>query len=264
MKRGQVTYFIIAGLIVLLAVILIFSARLSFLKDVYEGQRTKLLGVPADIKPVGDYVQGCLDQTANDAIVFVMLQGGYVEPSLNPGVFIGYNSVDIPYWYYNNEDTSSNITDIEYSISSYAENVFPTCIDSVKSNFKDYTIDYTTIFPKTSIKGDKVLIDINTDIKVNYKEKTYSLKNFKTNPKTDVIDVFDEAKTIFNKVKINNQLSLDEISNLKYNIKFFYTNELSVIYSISSNNTIINFAVKFEEITEENEFIREELQNITL
>jgi len=57
---------------------------------------------------------------------------------------------------------------------------------------------------------------------------------------------------------------LDEISNLKYNIKFFYTNELSVIYSISSNNTIINFAVKFEEITEENEFIREELQNITL
>src|SRR3989344_9340452 len=99
MKRGQVTYFIIAGLIVLIAVILIFSARLSLLKDVYEEQTAKLLGVPADIKPVEDYVQECLNDVSKTGVDFVLLQGGYYAPK----EYIPLDIFKVAYWYDNKD-----------------------------------------------------------------------------------------------------------------------------------------------------------------
>ena len=177
MKRGQVTQFIIAGLIILIAVIFIISARLDYVKDLFEQQKTKLSGVPDDIKPIENYLQNCFGEMGDDAITLVMLQGGYLYPNLDPGQYKEYTSIDIAYWYYGEEDLSPDINDIENNLAYYADEILPTCIDSISENyeFNEYNLSYNQIETNVNIKGDNFIFNSDINLNIEYKGKNYKI-----------------------------------------------------------------------------------------
>ena len=247
MKRGQVTQFIIAGLIILIAVIFIISARLDYVKDLFEQQKTKLSGVPDDIKPIENYLQNCFGEMGDDAITLVMLQGGYLYPNLDPGQYKEYTSIDIAYWYYGEEDLSPDINDIENNLAYYADEILPTCIDSISENyeFNEYNLSYNQIETNVNIKGDNFIFNSNINLNIEYKENNYKIDKLTSSVKKDSIDGFNSAKLIFEDIKLSrNKLNLNK--DYKYDLNLFYSDE-DVIYSVYSNNTMVNFAVKFPE-----------------
>ena len=247
MKRGQVTYFIIASIIILIAIVMILFARSEFSKNLYEEQRIKLVGVPADIKPVEEYVQNCLDEIEDDAITLVMLQGGYLYPNLDPGKYKEYTSIDIAHWYYGEEDLSPDINDIENNLAYYADEILPTCIDSISENyeFNEYNLSYNQIETNVNIKGDNFIFNSDINLNIEYKGKNYKIDKLTSSVKKDSIDVFNSAKLIFEDIKLSrNKLNLNK--DYKYDLNLFYSDE-DVIYSVYSNNTMVNFAVKFPE-----------------
>ena len=247
MKRGQVTQFIIAGLIILIAIIFIISARLDYVKDLFEQQKAKLVGVPSDIRPIENYLQNCFDEIGDDAITLVMLQGGYLYPNLNPGQYKEYNSIDIAYWYYDEKDLSPNTEDIKSNIASYIEVILPTCIDSISENerFNEYNLSYNQVETNVNINGDNFIFNSNINLNVEYKGKNYKIDKLTSSVKKDSIDVFNSAKSFFEDIKLSkNKLNLNK--GYKYDFNLFYSDE-DVIYSIYSNDTIINFAVRFPE-----------------
>src|SRR3989344_1905776 len=90
-KRGQITIFIIIGIIFLVFILLFSWLRFSTLKETFTAQKVEV----SFSAPVLNYIQSCLDKTAEEAVFFIAEHGGYYElPDLADLKF------NLPYYLY--------------------------------------------------------------------------------------------------------------------------------------------------------------------
>ena len=209
MKRGQVTVFIILGIVLLLGIFLYFYMQEK------SATFTPNLVVPEELVPLQRYIDSCVYDTAKDAIIKLGLQSGFVEiPSeimKQPSSYVKvdpYGIVIRPYWYY---DTQSRIPTEEFMVSQikkYVEDNLPRCFDSFRS-FKD-SFDITA--PKHSAKvtiGDKsVMIELDmpmeiTNTKMN---KKTNLRYFQAEIPVKLRATYELAKKIMQKENDNELL----------------------------------------------------------
>lgn len=239
MKRGQVTAFIIVGLVVLIAIILVYFANSEYLKDLFEEQRTKLTGIPAEIKPVGDYIQQCLDDVSKTGVDFVLLQGGYYEPK----DYVELDLFRVAYWY-DNKDISPSLEVIENEISKGINPLFKSCIDEYDSSYK---INLTSLKTDVKIKEKKILFTSNVNMNVIYKDVTYTInKKYILKKDSDVFDIYNTAKTIIDSEVLNpDEIDLTFLAEIPYDINFFKTDTNEIIYTIISDKTTLYFANRF-------------------
>lgn len=107
MKRGQVTIFIVLGLVVLLIVGVFYFTKIKVAE--VPAEEITISKIAAEFQPVRDYVTSCVEQTAKEGLRLVGEQGGYIYPEdygvfYNPGQptegeGVEFSSV-VPYWYY--------------------------------------------------------------------------------------------------------------------------------------------------------------------
>jgi hypothetical protein len=111
-KRGQVTLFIVIGLILLIAAsisIYLYSARESRLIE--QVQLPTVQQVPAEAEPIREYVKSCIQETAKQGLKQLGEHGGYIDsselmynlfdPTEGEAVQFSKNSdLIIPYWWY--------------------------------------------------------------------------------------------------------------------------------------------------------------------
>lgn len=119
-KRGQVTIFIIVGIILVFtfAAILYFTQLSTKSKLSAEGEPV-LAEVPQTFMPLNVYTENCLSQIGKRGLLILGQQGGYIHPELlgeysanNPTESPGVNlePAKIPYWHYApNPNTASEI-----------------------------------------------------------------------------------------------------------------------------------------------------------
>ena len=118
-KRGQVTIFIIAGIIILFA----FAGILYFTKSAVKERLTAegepvLAEVPGEFAPIKEYTDTCISQIGRRGLRIAGEQGGYLYPDL-VGEFSSTNPTDadgiylepakVPYWHYNREQNGANM-----------------------------------------------------------------------------------------------------------------------------------------------------------
>ncbi len=117
-KRGQVTIFIIVGIVILF----IFAGILYFNKSVVQERLTVegdpvLAQVPLEFASLNSYTENCLNQVGRRGLRILGEQGGYIYPNL-VGEYSASDPTDadgldlepskVPYWYYNQEPNSAN------------------------------------------------------------------------------------------------------------------------------------------------------------
>ena len=117
-KRGQVTIFIIVGIVLLFA----FAGILYFNKSVVQERLTTegdpvLAQVPQEFVPLQSYTENCLNQIGRRGLRILGEQGGYIYPNLM-GEYSASDPTDadgldlepskVPYWHYNKEPNSAN------------------------------------------------------------------------------------------------------------------------------------------------------------
>ena len=161
-KNGQVTIFIIIGIVLLFtfAGIMYFTSNTISQRVSSEGEPI-IQNAPQAFNSIQVYTQDCLEQTAQDGILILGEQGGYIYPdllgemsNLNPTDQIGLNlnSVKIPYWHFNSapnkEDQiifASNKPqlliedDEELSIQAQLNRYIGENIDSCLNNYEAFT-----------------------------------------------------------------------------------------------------------------------------
>ena len=76
-KRGQVTIFVIVGIVIVISVFLVFY----FLGDRIKRQ-TEVEAVfdESSLEPLQDYVGDCIEKHGNEAIELILKQGGKIDP----------------------------------------------------------------------------------------------------------------------------------------------------------------------------------------
>jgi hypothetical protein len=166
-KRAQVTLFIIVGL-----VLVIFTSLAVYIStssnQVSETQT--LERVPTSFT---DYIELCIENTAQEAITTLGAQGGYIQvPTfirIDDQAFISYdprNQFGVPAWYYKGEYRIPSIGDMETQISRYVENRLDVCLSGFEA-FSDYDVTEKTMPEATTKIADRsVFVDVSYDVDV--------------------------------------------------------------------------------------------------
>jgi len=112
-KKGQITIFIIIGIIIISIFMFIFIIKDNNIVE------NNIQSTPSDVQPISLYIDSCLSKTALDGIYLVGQQGGYSNTS-EP--FYSFSDIKIPVYYNLNEKNIPTIKEIENQITLYIEN----------------------------------------------------------------------------------------------------------------------------------------------
>jgi len=166
-KRGQITVFVIVGIVILVTVFVVFY----FLGDMIKKQsEIEAVFDDSSLEPLQDYIGGCIEKNGNDAIELIS-NGGKIDP----GFFYYYDNRKINYLCYSNsfgpcERKEPFISKLfEDEIKNYMINKLPSCIDlgslrnegydvqegqmGVDVDVLDYSVIVALDYPITISKG---------------------------------------------------------------------------------------------------------------
>jgi hypothetical protein len=159
-KRGQVTVFIIIGIVILFAFAGIMYFTQTFTKDSIDAAGDPILSsVPQEFQTVNSFTENCIFQSGKKGLLVLGQQGGYIHPEVvgkyspsNPVESDGINlqPLNVPYWHYNVLPTESNEVQfsslkpelyyrndnqlsIEAQLSRYVEENLDSCLNDYKA-----------------------------------------------------------------------------------------------------------------------------------
>ena len=180
-KKGQLTVFIILGILLLIAVGLVtyLQLRQAQTPDVPE------ILVPKDIKPVYDAIASCVEESATRAVQLVGLQGGFVEVpaeiSTNPNAYLQVDDqglFKIPLWYYEGKDRTPGIELIQTQISRYVLEHLRSCLQNF-DEFVDYKIEEQgNITVKTILAEENVIVRLTWPLTITHADKVLSQEDY--------------------------------------------------------------------------------------
>ena len=144
-KRGQVTVFVIVGVVVLLAVgIVIYMTN-----DYSQSKIEETIQTNPDIGAVNEFVQNCVDDIAKEAIVWIGATGGYYDTSEVPSLegvalYLSEGNTLLP-----------SLASLHTELQKYVDNELQFCINNFE-DFPQFEITSTYLKTDADIFDDKV------------------------------------------------------------------------------------------------------------
>ena len=180
MKRGQITIFVILGVVMILTTIIIIL--LISVTDKDTGKEDPKI-------TIGDYyneIQNCFLTASNEAILITGLQGGYFNLQEE---YLKTDQLAISYAYIEGRRTLPSLESIGTEIENYINTAITLC--NLETT-RDFTFE-SLKNPRTSveIKEDSILITLDYPIKISNNIDTVELNQI-YNTKLNIIN-----RTIF-------------------------------------------------------------------
>ncbi len=171
-KRGQISLFVLFGLILLVA--FGFISYLNSLQTVPEKEKKKAIELPNYALPLNNYIQGCVQQTAEDAVQLIGLQGGYFKPAHYLDNFFYITS----YLYYNGESYMLSKDEMEKEISSYLMQNIGKCANLSVFREQGYEIDASEPSAETILTNSSVAVNIYYPVSIGYLGSRIKISDF--------------------------------------------------------------------------------------
>lgn len=221
-KRGQVTIFIIVGLVALIAIVLILFLRNQM--GIFIPAQSYLTGVSENIQ---EHISGCVDKYSKDGLKLMMDQGGKIQPvnyKLYEGMKVSYLCNDIP-----NDFRCLNVLEPLSSwqddFANYLKLNLLQCIniESFKSNLGGYEIKDEGYDINTKFMNDNVVVEVKPKITITKNENNLKVGN--------VLRTYDTPLgTIHNVVynAVNSHATTGSFANLQYTLSMRGSYEIFV------------------------------------
>ncbi|MEM4336759.1 MAG: hypothetical protein QXG86_02025 [Candidatus Woesearchaeota archaeon] len=200
-KRGQITIFIIIGVILLVITAVVFYYQKTQAEYRPKKEIIQKLG------PVELYMQSCVDQLAREAIIKLGQTGGYVylPPVLEkvPSAHIiedRYGLLKVPMWYFKDESYMPSLAEIEYQIGLYINNSFKGCLRDFEPLKNEFVFrDVGNYSFRVTIGEEDVAIETYFPMKAEAigRQETYEVEKFSTYIPVRLKRVYNLAQRIF-------------------------------------------------------------------
>jgi len=209
-RRGQVTAFIIIGIVLLITVgtvIYVVNQREKVRIDV---------DVSKEVEPVVSYIEDCVLDIATDGVISLGAQGGYVyipedetgirllNPHPNALDVFGNGKLYVPYWFYKTEnglqkEQVPTIDSMEREMERYiGENIYE-CVANF-SNFVGYEIEgFSDVKTEVDIKDKRIIISVETPTTVTFRDVTQQVDRFGVVLEIGLGSTYKKAKEIYDK-----------------------------------------------------------------
>lgn len=194
LKRGQVTIFVIVGILILAAVSTAVYFSQFKTTEIQEEEKS-------EIGFIKSFVDNCLEKSAQKGMAEVLAKGGYYEFPLDLNLFeftIEDENLQIPIYFQNEKTEYPSLNFIEQEIAKATEKALLDCVGDFKSfQEQGYAIDaytptinvqfsdkilVTSDFPLTIKKDGKEtkLNYFSATLPFNFKEKYKTMENYLT------------------------------------------------------------------------------------
>jgi len=168
-RRGQVTVFIIIGLLLLVAVFLVIFMR----QEIVTFKPGEFM--PSEKGKVERFITACIDQLGNDALLRLGEQGGYVElpTEIAQNAFVHLRTSPftvVPYWAHGEQVAIPSLPSIKEQIDKYIEEGLRECVFGLGAFERSYDlVEKSNIKANTEIVENKVLFNVEWNIEIKDK-----------------------------------------------------------------------------------------------
>ena len=201
-KRGQVTVFIIIGILVVAGVSLFFILS----EDVSLQKR-----VPAELEPVYKSFQSCVESNTEEGISILERQGGYIylpeyKRSLEPfSSWFYFSGNSIPYWFYErggiqNEQVPTK-EEMEKDLERYVENQVQRCSFTEYENQGFDVEKGQEAEANVEIDDNNVNVDLDMDFSISKGEISSLVGTHEISVNSRLGSLYDSAIKIYEKEK---------------------------------------------------------------
>jgi len=239
-SKAQTTVFIIIAVVIVAVAIGVFylnqTSKQTDLKKVF----TKL-GITEQASTVQSSILNCLDETAENSLVVVGIQGGYYN---EPEKFFDLGWAFIPYYYDNGEFLKPSTQTIENELSTYVDDNLGYCFETLE--YENFDLTYKISKTKTEIKQGEVSFKTDLSLTISKSDLTadFELKKHPVVIESSLYDILEVADYITESHKddpdmicINCVADMAEIRNLYVDMIDFGDDETTTLTVISENYT---------------------------
>ena len=233
-KKGQVTIYIIVGILILIIVSLLFFFR-NEVAQTFQ-QATISEEFETDLINIYDGIESCLEINLQDAILEISLKGGYYELPNDT-----YKN-SIPYYYGRGRVIRPSLSIIESEIGKAMDDIAEICLSFV-SNPK-YRLESEISKTLINIEEGEVIADIVYPISVIRENSEAQVENdYQVSTNTGLYQVYKISGELVEDLKNNpTELDITKLSSYEYPINLLPDGN-NLIYAINFDNYTYMFAV---------------------
>jgi hypothetical protein len=229
-KRGQITLFIVIGIvIVLVGSIYFFVVRNS--------QDLNYLGpFQLQTEEIKSHVEDCLNQVASSAIYRIGARSGYLELKENyyPTLYDNTN-----YLYYENVSSLHVNGEIEHRISKYVDDHIIECVNF--SLFNNFEIEFKETKTETVLGYDNIFVYLDWPLFIKKDNVERKIDEFEIKIDVRFLTIYDAVKNIIESTEKHPGI-IDQVLLFNQNVTYIdytYTNE-TVVYLITDEKSMLN------------------------
>lgn len=168
-SQGQITLFIILGMVLLLALVLLITLR----KEITTTKPEEI--TPLARGPIEQMIASCISDLGEEAVFRLGQQGGYIEvPADIAGDASAHLRISpflvVPYWASGPDDLSPSLEDLQQRIDLYVESKLRECVLGLEPFQKEYTIiEKSSIDSHTEIVSSRIIFNVRWNIEAKNK-----------------------------------------------------------------------------------------------
>ena len=230
-KRGQVTLFIIIGILVVSLVVLGYYFRAELFQSEWEQGFADSLAIPSQAEEVHESISACVEELTIEAVDILGMQGGQIDLPDDPIPSTVYNpfsnSLEIfegsgmktTYWFYeaSNAVQYSQIPlkeEMEVELGVYVDENLARCASNF-SLYEEYNISAGDVYTEVEILNDEVLFTVDYPVKVAVDEFVFEFPYFYESVDVPLGEMYEAAVTI--QMKENEDFYLEDMA---YDVMF--------------------------------------------
>lgn len=198
-KSGQITFFILAALVVFLILVITYIVYNEFfLSD----SQSDLIEATTPQTPLQTFIQQCIATQTRDAIERLGQQGGYVimPDSFKKNGLLTFSphpqrEYVIPYWVNKNQVQIPSIDDMEIEIAEFVSDTLPYCLDdfALLGEANDI-VQITNPQARVSINREDVTIEVSYSVSRSSTSFTQSFERFVYKEPVALQEIIDSAQ----------------------------------------------------------------------
>ncbi|HII29737.1 hypothetical protein AUJ69_00625 [Candidatus Woesearchaeota archaeon CG1_02_47_18] len=173
MKKGQVTLFILLGIIIISIATYLFYI---------EEQNAEFKPLPPQYySPLKTHIEQCISSLAYDGLAIMGRQSGFIEVPgeiKNEGAYIHLiGPFILPYWYHNGNDLSPSEALVKEQLQGFIESSLESCINTSRFSYLELeAVGRPRV--TVSLNEDDVLVGVDQIIRIRKDQRTASISSF--------------------------------------------------------------------------------------
>ncbi len=214
-KRGQVTTYVILGILIVVALAVTLYLNESLLKSKFEKEAEQIT-VADEFVPVKNYFDSCISSITLDGANILGLQGGYInipkdELPVNPVLpfsnrlqIFNNDALEVPYWFYETSNGIQktqipSIENMQSDLQDYINVHLNDCLENF-TEFQDYEVtNFDNVKTEVTIEDSKIFVRVLSKLTVSYKGLVQEFDKFVIISNTPLGKLYNKAKEILDK-----------------------------------------------------------------